>query len=352
MGSKKRKKPRNPPPIKRKRKRKRKSIGADDQYFLLCGSGITIGLVVICFIWWSEKHYGNFYQLSNLLKNEVMVGTARPKSEQEGYNVIMSGTFKLVGKLQDPYLKASNHLFLERHEELINERRKRKGKKNIIRKYPIFHDKILFGTFRGRDVYKTLIKTYLKDSLAIKDEMLRDRLPVIGNKLRVRTSSGQQKKISYQYIPMQTFTIVAHQENGRLSPMPLLADWDNKYLIMPGKRSLSQVSHHFIRKNRFYSYIFRVYGLGLMWFAFCLFFIPFQGNFKSWSFLSSYTRILPLLFAIPTTVMAIASSNSNPSIRSLAFQAGGFFFFLLYFIAQNRSLGTEKREAIDFYARN
>ena len=333
----------------------RNAIPKDDQYLLLCGSGITLGIIIIAFIWWSEKHYGNFHLLSKTLKNNVMKGASRPKKNQEGFNIIFSAKFSPVGKLDDPFIRDRGYLLLVRSEErkLIGRARLRKGKKNNIRSYTLAHDKILFGSFRGKEIYNTLVKTYLKENLTLKRELIKNRrLPIVGNRLLATSDSGDEIKVSYQYIPKKTFTIVAKQKKGRLVPIPLLKDWDNKFLIIPGKKSVRQVADHFIRKNRFYSYVFRVYGFGFMWFAFCLFFIPFQGNFKSWSFLSSYTRILPLVFAVPVTILAISASNSNPDIRSLAIQSGAFLLFFLFFIARNRNLGTEKRESVDFYGPN
>lgn len=349
MASRRRQSPRNPPPRQAK-----SAIPSDDQYLLLCGSGITLGLVIICFIWWSEKNYGNFHKLSRTLRNDVMVGVSKPRKNQEGYNLLISASFNPVEELEDPYLKSDNYLLLTRTEEREVISRSRRGKtKNQTKIITLEHSKTRFGSFRGRDVYNTLVKTYLKDNLILTKGILKDRrLPIVGNRLSVFSSSGEEKKISYQYIPMQTFTIVAKQRKGRLLPLSVLKNWDNKFLIIPGKRSLKELSNHFIRKNKFYSYVFRLYGFAFMWFAFCLFFIPFQGNFKSWSFLSSYTRILPLLFALPITILCISTSNSNPDIRSLGIQTLSFLFFLLFFIYRNRNLGTEKREAIDFYGPN
>ncbi|MFK7826284.1 MAG: TMEM43 family protein [Oligoflexales bacterium] len=350
MASRRRQDPRMQPP-----RQKKNAIPSDDQYLLLSGSGITLGIIIICFIWWSEKNYGNFHQLSKVLRNDVMAGKSQPKKSQEGFNLLISAKFKLVENLNDPYLARKKYLFLVRNEErkLLGRARLRNKNKSVIKSYTLAHKKLLFGSFRGKEVYNTLVKTYLKENLTLSRELLKNRrLPIIGNKILVGADIGNEKKISYQYIPRQTFTIVAKQRKGRLIPIPLLKKWDNKFLIVPGKKTLREVANHFVRKNKFYSYIFRVYGLGFMWFAFCLFFIPFQGNFKSWSFLSSFTRILPLIFALPTTILAISTSNSNPDLRSLGIQTGSFLFFLLFFIYRNRSLATEKRESIDFYGPN
>ena len=346
MASRRRGKAHKPP-----QKQAKNAIPSDDQYLLLCGSGITLGLIIICFIWWSEKNYGNFHLLSKTLRNDVMVGASGPKKSQEGFNLLISASFNPLEQLEDPYLKENDHLLITRNEETENIGRSRRSKKSKtdIRSVTLTHSKIRFGSYRGKEVYSTLVKTYLKDNLILTKGSLKDpRLPIVGNKILL----SSDKKIFYQYIPMQTFTIVAKQRKGRLFPLPMLKNWDNKFLIVPGERSLKEVSKHFIRKNKFYSYIFRLYGFAFMWFAFCLFFIPFQGNFKSWSFLSSYTRILPLIFALPVTILAISTSNSNPDIRSLGIQTLSFLCFLLFFIYRNRNLGTEKREAIDFYGPN
>lgn len=315
-------------------------VMAGQSYFLACGGSIAFTCVIICFIWWSERNYGVGNKISKAILSDLKYGRNSARRNQENKNLFLTARFRVRKPIKDKYLKKGPYLKLIRTTEYYPWRKNSEDSRTKVRTR--IAKKVTYGGYRGKDVFNSLLKTQVAEDLILSPKLLKKpRLPIEGKYIYLRSTSNvsrrRDRRISYKVIRNTEYTLVGKQKKKHLVPLKYIKHWSNQFMLISGKYSPQALIDVFVTQKRFYNYIFRLYGTGFLWLSFCFFFLPFQGSFRLFGFLSNYTRILPLLFAVPTAGVLILTSYNTPTLRTLMTQLLSYCSLALLFIHNNKA---------------